>query len=188
MKIRFQGRSLTDAVGPLAKCYSIPLVCHPIDAIKTVASCRTKLFQKSKAEKVFLFLQSLSSLSRTERRGADTVPAIWSIFWTGRTLYKESVGKSTSFIFFHSPLVCSKLSGTSCSYRVSDNWRAEEGILSSACSPSILLTDTRWTIYCVLHLAEISGVNILKFTKTLKVFHCHFTYLFNRAKRKTRND
>lgn len=138
MKIRFQGRSLTDALGPLAKCYSIPLVCRPIDAIKTVASCQTKLFQKSKAEEVFLFLPSLSSLSRVEWRGADTVPAIWSIFWTGRTLYKEGVGKFTGFIFFFfltpSPL-CSKLSGTLCCYRISDNWRAEDGILSCACVP-----------------------------------------------------
>lgn len=75
MKIRFQGRAMTDAVGPLAKRYSIPRDFRPIDAVKTIANSWTKLFQKSKAEDVFLFLPSLCSLSRMEQGEADSVPA-----------------------------------------------------------------------------------------------------------------
>lgn len=171
MKIRFQGRALTDALGPLAKYYSIPRVCRPIDAIKTVANSRTKLFPKSEAEEVFLFLLSLSSLSRMERRGADTVPATWSIFWTSRTLYKESVGKSTCFIFFFShslPSAQNFLEPCAVIEFLITGELKKELCHELAVPPSCwLIPAEQFTVCCTWQRFQVWAF------LQLKVFHCH---------------
>lgn len=126
MKIRFQGRVLTDAQGPLAKCYSIPHVCRPIDAIKTVVSGRTN-FSKSLKRKRYSFSRRPCHPSQGWN-GEEQILCLQPDLYSRQAAHyikKVLVSLPASFFFSLAPL-CSKFPETLCRTALSDKWRAEE--------------------------------------------------------------
>lgn len=127
MKVRFQGRALTDVQGPLAKCYSIPPVCRPIDAIKTVVSCRTN-FSKSLKRKRYSFSRRPCRPSQGWN-GEEQILCLQPDLYSGQAphyIKKVSVSLPASFFFFFTRSLCSKFPEILCRNGVSDKWRAEE--------------------------------------------------------------
>lgn len=100
MKVRFQGRALTDVQGPLAKCYSIPPVCRPIDAIKTVVSSRTN-FSKSLKRKRYSFSRRPCRPSQGWN-GEEQILCLQPDLYSGQAphyIKKVSVSLPASFFF-----------------------------------------------------------------------------------------